>query len=67
MTVELGMTLKIRNYAFEDRNTPSKWGPGPLMMTSLSTTNSAEVRLMFRPFSAGSKLIVSPLFALASA
>ena len=67
MTVELGMIWKIRKGVFEDRNSPSKIRPGPWMLTFLLTTSSSEVRLMFLPLSAGSKLIVLPSLASASA
>jgi hypothetical protein len=61
-----GKTWKIRNVP-EDLDTVSRFGPGPLMVMFLSIASSALVRLMVCPLSAGSKLIVSPSVASASA
>src|SRR5439155_16726439 len=51
----------------EDLDTVSRFEPGPLIVMFLSIASSALVRLMVCPLSAGSKLIVSPSFASASA
>lgn len=61
------MTCKIRKTVCDDLYTPSKVGPGPLIVTFLSITSSPVVRPMFRRFSKGSNWMTSPLVASASA
>src|SRR6266536_3865240 len=54
----------MRNWVFEDRDTVSVFGPGPLIVMLLSITSSPLVKPMV-PVTA--KVILSPSFALTSA
>src|SRR6516225_4813534 len=67
VAVTPGITCIIRKLVFEDRNIPTRFDPGPLMVMFLSITSSEVVSPMFRPFSIESNWMVSPLLASASA